>query len=241
MAEITSSAIYVDVQNVKLTAHQAEHLVRFANQFGDLSNRKVYADWQIESKNSAVYFYELGFECLNVPSNKKNNVDNRLIADCELEVANIVFLVTGDGDFANLVKFLKSKGKKVIVFYQPGKVNPSLMESVDAAYPVDKLPELVGNIAQISYKEAIQCLIEAIILAVKQGKPPTYSNINNLMRINQQFSNYQGVSSIRKPDGTTFSKFSKFVEAVKAEGKIQVRSVGKVQELFLIEKDLQVS
>ncbi len=61
------------------------------------------------------------------------------------------------------------------------------------------------------------------------------------MRQNQQFPNYQGVSSIRKPDGTTFSKFGKFVEAVKAEGKIQVRSVGKVQELFLIEKDLQVS
>jgi hypothetical protein len=59
------------------------------------------------------------------------------------------------------------------------------------------------------------------------------------MRQNQQFSNYQGVSSICKPDGTTLSKFSKFVEAVKAEGKVQVRTVGKLKELFLVEKDIQ--
>ncbi len=49
------------------------------------------------------------------------------------------------------------------------------------------------------------------------------------MRLNQQFPNYQGVSSIRKPDGTTFSKFSKFVEAVEAEGKVQVETVGKLK------------
>ena len=61
------------------------------------------------------------------------------------------------------------------------------------------------------------------------------------MRQNQQFPNYKGASSICKPDGTTFSKFSKFVETAKAEGKIQVRSVGKVQELFLIEKDIKAA
>jgi hypothetical protein len=241
MPEITSLAIYVDFQNVKLTAPQAEFLVSFANQFGDLANQKVYADWKIESKDSAEYFYALGFECLNVPSNKKNNVDNKLIADCELEIANIVFLVTGDGDFTNLVNSLKSKGKKVIVFYQPGKVNQKLMQSVDAAYSVDKLTELVGTIHQISYKDAIKCLIEAIKVALKQGKPTSYSLIDQLMRQNKQFPNYQGISSIRKPDGTTFSQFSKFVEAAKTEGKVQVRSVGRKTNLFLIEKDIKAA
>ena len=241
MAEKTFLAIYVDFQNVKLTAYQAGSLMHFANQFGYLSNQKVYADWQIESKNAAVYFHELGFECLNVPSNKKNNVDNKLIADCERELANIIFLVTGDGDFTNLVKSLKFNDKKVIVFYQSSIVNQKLRQSADAAYSVDKLPELVGNIAPINYKDAIQCLIEAINVAITQGKPTRYPLIDQLMRQNKQFPNYQGVSSIHKHDGTTFTKFSKFVEAVKAEGKIQVRSVGKIQELYLIEKDIKAA
>ncbi|MGB5960602.1 MAG: NYN domain-containing protein [Coleofasciculaceae cyanobacterium] len=237
----TLSAIYVDFQNVKLTAHQAEHLVSFANQFGDLSNQKVYADWKIESKDSAEYFYALDFECLNVPSNKKNNVDNKLIADCELEISHIVFLVTGDGDFTNLVSSLKSKGKKVIVFCQLGKVNQKLRQSADAVYSVNKLPELVGNIGQINYNEAIQCLIQAIKLALKQSKPATYQIIDQLMRQNKQFPNYQGVSSIRKPDGKPFRQFSKFVEAVKADGKVQVRSIGKVKEVSLVEKSILVA
>jgi len=249
MQEETSSAIYVDFQNTKLTAHQAKFLVCFANQIaqiGRVGNKKVYADWKIESKDSAVYFHNLDFECLNVPSNKKNNVDNKLIADCEREVADIIILVTGDGDFTNLVKSLKSKAKKVIVFYPPCIVNQNLIQSADAAYSVEKLPDLVGNKAQIlellpkiSYKDAIQCLIEAIDVAVKQGKPTRDPLIDKLMRDNQQFPNYQGVSSIRKPDGTTLSKFSKFVEAVKAEGKVQVRTVGKLKELFLVKKDIQ--
>jgi uncharacterized LabA/DUF88 family protein len=145
MSEKTLLAIYIDFQNVKLTASQAESLISFANQFGYLSNQKVYADWQIESKSSPVYFHELGFECLNIPSNKKNNVDNKLIADCEREQAPIIFLVTGDGDFTKLVNSLKSKGKKITIFYQPGNVNLSLIQSANAAYTVKKLPELVGN------------------------------------------------------------------------------------------------
>lgn len=145
MPEKTFLAIYADFQNVKLTASQAESLMSFANQFGDLSTQKVYADWQIESKSSPVYFHELGFECLNIPSNKKNNVDNKLIADCERERANIIFLVTGDGDFTKLVKSLKLKGKKVIVFYQPSIASQKLIQSANAAYPVEKLPHLVGS------------------------------------------------------------------------------------------------
>lgn len=241
MQKETSSAIYVDFQNTKLNAHQSKFLVRFANQIGIVVNQKVYADWKIESKDSAVYFHNLGFECLNVPSNKKNNVDNKLIADCEREVAALIILVTGDGDFTNLVKSLKSKAKKVIVFYPPCIVNQNLIQSADAAYSVEKLPDLVGNKAQITYKDATKCLIEAIKMGVQLGKPTRYPLIDKLMRQNQQFPNYQGVSSICKPDGTTFRKFSKFVEAVKVEGKVQVRTEGKLKELFLIDKDIQVA
>jgi hypothetical protein len=149
MTEKTSSAIYVDHQNVRLTLNEAELLVCLIKQLGCLGIKKVYADWKIESKNPAVYFHDLGFECLNVPSNKKNNVDKKLISDCEVEVAEIIILVTSDGDFTNLVYSLKSKGKKVIVFYQPSIVSQELIQSADVAYPVEKLSELVKNQTQI--------------------------------------------------------------------------------------------
>ena len=54
------------------------------------------------------------------------------------------------------------------------------------------------------------------------------------MRSNKRFSNYCGVLCIRKSDGTTFGKFTKFIDAVAAEGKVQVQTVGQFKELFLI-------
>ena len=61
------------------------------------------------------------------------------------------------------------------------------------------------------------------------------------MRSNKRFSNYCGVLCIRKSDGTTFGKFTKFIDAVAAEGKVQVQTVGQFKELFLIKKNRQVA
>ncbi len=77
-----------------------------------------------------------------------------------------------------------------------------------------------NNQAGITYNEAIQCLIEAIQTASSQGKPTKLSYIDSLMRNNQRFPHYQGVASIRKPDGSKFSKLTKFLEAVEKEQKI---------------------
>jgi hypothetical protein len=47
----------------------------------------------------------------------------------------------------------------------------------------------------------------------------------------KHFPNYRGATSILKQDGKNFSRFGKFVDAVVADGKIQMQN----QELFLIE------
>lgn len=239
-------SLYWDFENINKIDKSAKLLLDFAQCRGYLVNSKVYAKasiWQQHKGKHKEFLGNMGFTCLEVSSCAKNAVDFELVIDCIAEAhnnisTNLFILVTSDGDYETLVRKLQNMGKKVIVFHHPDQVSQSLVQIANESYSVDKLPELVNNKAQIldvstqiTYQLAIQYLIEAIKVALKQGKRTTYQIIDQLMRQSQQFPNYQGVSSIRKPDGTTFSKFSKFVEAVKTEGKVQVRSVGKVQEL----------
>ncbi len=90
------------------------------------------------------------------------------------------------------------------------------------------------NQGYITYDEAIQCLIEAIQTASSQGKPTKLSYIDSLMRNNQRFPHYQGVASIRKPDGSTFAKLTKFLEAVEKDQKIHIkRNKNQIDEVIL--------
>jgi uncharacterized LabA/DUF88 family protein len=249
-------SIYWDYENISQIENLAKFLINFAHCRGYLVKQNVYAKasiWQQSKGKAKGALKNLGFTCVDVCPKTKNGVDFKLVIDCIEEAfnnisTNLFILVTADSDYKTLVSELQKRGKKVIIFYQSNKVSQELVQMADESYPVEKLPELVENKVQmidvprqIAYNDATKCLIEAINAAVKLGKPTRYPLIDKLMRQNQQFSNYQGVSSIRKPDGTTFSKFSKFVEAVKAEGKVQVRTVGKLKELFLVEKDIQVA
>ncbi|MEO8893538.1 MAG: NYN domain-containing protein [Coleofasciculaceae cyanobacterium] len=250
------ASLYWDYENISNIDNRAKLLIDFAQLQGYLVNLNVYAKasiWQQNQGKNKVILNSLDFSCIDVCSSAKNAVDFQLVIDCVAEAhnnisTNIFILVTSDGDYETLVRELQSKGKKVIVIYHPDKVSKSLIQIANESYSAEELLKLFGNktqildiLPQINYDEAIQNLIEAISIAVKQNKPTTYAIIDRLMRQNQQFPNYQGVSSIRKLDGTTFSKFSKFVEAVKADGKVQVRSIGKVKEVFLIEKSILVA
>jgi hypothetical protein len=241
-----------DLQNVYSMQEQANLLLAFANSKGRLIGKKVYYNSLCKNQASAKdTLSRLGFNCFDVPCPLKNSADNQLIADGIKNVSNnpspdIFILVSGDGDFADLVNILKALSKKVIIFAQTGNVKQRLRELADEFHFVDELPKLVVDNAQphiacipsqIAYKDAIECLIEAIKTALSKGKRTEYGPIGKLMRGSQRFPNYQGVSSIRKHDGTTFSKFSKFVDAAVADGKVRVQTTGKYQELFLITED----
>lgn len=249
-------SIYWDYENINKIDNIAKLLISYAEQQGSLVNCNVYAKasmWQQKKGKNKLILTNLGFACIDVCSSAKNAVDFKLVFDCGAEAhnnisTNIFILVTSDGDYETLVSELQSKGKKVIILYQPKIASKSLIQIANESYSIEKLTELVNNKSQnldvstqITYQVAIQYLIEAIKLALKQGKRTTYQIIDQLMRQNKQFPNYQGVSSIRKPDGTTFNQFGKFVDAVLAEGKVQVRSIGKEKELFLIEKHIQAA
>jgi len=111
---------------------------------------------------------------------------------------------------------------------------------------LNKLPEINPQVYSlqepdlsaeyITYDQAIDSLIKAIKSASFQGQPTTFSVLNILMRNNPDYYPiYKGVASIRKPDGSKFSKFTNFMEAAVSDGKVRVQKNGNIQEVFLID------
>ncbi|XWK87776.1 MAG: NYN domain-containing protein [Phormidium sp.] len=233
-------SIYVDSQNVYLSEDLGILLLAFAKSIGRLIDAKVYYNSLCLNQASAMdKLKNFGFKYIDVPCPLKNSADNQLIADCIKDAKDIVILVSGDGDFADLVITLQKLDKKVIVFANQGNVKQRMIELADEFHFLNKLPELVGeksqtkttiSVSDIGYNEAINYLLEAIKTALSKGKRARCSLIDSLMR--QLFPEYQGVKFIRTPDGKKFSKFIKFVEAVAKDGKVRMEN----QELFLIEQ-----
>ncbi|HEY9872209.1 MAG TPA: NYN domain-containing protein [Candidatus Obscuribacterales bacterium] len=244
-----SVSLYCDNQNVFLNQEEANLLLDFTKSKGRLRCQNVYYNSECNNHSdiNKQRLENIGYECKNVPCPLKNSADNQLIADCLDDndhncLGSTVIIVSGDGDFAKLVKALKGWGKKVIILARRGNVKQRLTELADEFHFIDELPQLVGNktepstdgaLSSITYEDAIACLREAIKTALSQNKDTTFSSIGKLMRNNKRFPGYQGVSSIRKADGNNFSRFSKFINAAVAEGKVKIIN----QELFLIEED----
>ncbi|NEP41387.1 MAG: NYN domain-containing protein [Okeania sp. SIO2G4] len=86
---------------------------------------------------------------MDVPTTEKQSVDQKLIADCERELnsipsTDILILITGDGDYKNLVRQWQAKGKKVIIFANSNNASQKLLSVADEYYFVDKkLSELL--------------------------------------------------------------------------------------------------
>ncbi|MBD1879405.1 NYN domain-containing protein [Coleofasciculus sp. FACHB-T130] len=238
-------SIYWDSQNVYLTEEEAKSLVAFAKLKGRLISQKIYYNSGCKSQvPTKVALKSIGFIFVDVPCPLKNSADNQLIAHCIKDMnsknaPDVAIIVSGDGDFEDLVLNLKKLSKKAIVIAQRGNVKQSLKIAADEFKFVDELPNLVSNKAglqkddklpYITYDDAVNCFIEAIKTAIQEGKSTTYSIIANLMCQSQRFPNYKGVSTIHKPDGTKFSSFKKFVAAVVKQGKIKLQN----EEILLV-------
>lgn len=233
-------SIYVDSQNVYLSEDLGILLLAFAKSIGRLIDAKVYYNSLCLNQASAMEkLKNFGFKYIDVPCPLKNSADNQLIADCIKDAKDIVILVSGDGDFANLVINQQYLGKKVIVFANRGNVKQRMKELADEFHFIDELPELVCEKTQpqtaisasdIGYNEAINYLLEATRNVIDQGKPAKFSLIGSLMV--KHLPQEQKFKSIRTADGKKFSKFKDFVEAVAKDGKVRMEN----QELFLIEQ-----
>lgn len=243
-----SVLLFGDFQNVHLSEVSGSLLLEFAKSKGHLIDAKVYYNSLCSNQASAMdNLKSLGFKCFNVPCSLKNSADNQLIADCIKDSNNlspdIVILVSGDGDFADLVITLQKLGIKVIIFALRGNVKQKMIELADEFHFIDKLADLVGEKSQtqpytasfhISYNEAINYLVEAVKTAIRKGKRAVFSLIGKLMRelMREVCPQCQGFKSILTSEGKKFKNLSEFVEAVAKDGKVRIQN----QELFLIEE-----
>jgi NYN domain len=230
-------SIYWDYQNIP-QVEQATNLLLFATIRAALINRNVYNNWEQSSKNKE-HLQSLNFNCVDVSIPIKNAVDFQLSIDCGCDNSHIIILVLGDCYGEILIRSLKQKDKKVIVFARKGSVAPALEKLADEFYFTDELAGLLENKiqprtgkgqCQIAYNEAIEYLIEAIKTALSKGKKATLGFINQQMA--KLFPEYEAVSSICPPNGRKkFSKFIDFAKAVEEDGLVQIKD----DNLFLIE------
>ncbi len=105
--------------------------------------KAYYYIGQIITKNSGIYnkIKEAGFIIINkehinsMLSNKKGNVDSDIIFDimkkiCEKEDFGKVLLVSGDGDYIKLVKYLIEKNKFEKILFPNRKFYSSLYKQI---------------------------------------------------------------------------------------------------------------
>lgn len=230
-------AIYWDVQNVRISPEQIPQLSRWFNQNGKLLINNAYAYWRNENKLFEQSIFKAGINAINVPSREKNAVDNLIIKHCKEDILSnreirLVILITGDKDYLPLVKDLQELGIKVMLLFHVATQSKKLMAGVDQVYDIDKLLNSINvdkaiteakqnSSMMISYEEAKQCLIKSIQRIQTEGKKATFSLIGKLIKEHLQLYGYQKTSSIAKPTGGKFSKFSQFVESVIQEGIIK--------------------
>ncbi|MCU0547122.1 MAG: NYN domain-containing protein [Oscillatoriaceae cyanobacterium Prado104] len=240
-------SIYIDLQNALSIPELAKMLLEFSRFQGRLIGKKVYYNSLCSNQDSPKNLLKsFGFDCRDVPCPLKNSADNQLIADCLEDIhsncsPDIVILISGDGDFIKLVRNLQKLNKKVIVFACSGNVKQKLKEVVGNDFHfIEDLHGLIASATQnqtkhtqcqLTYNEAIEYMIAAIETASNKGKRTLFSCIDSLMR--NLSPKYQGVSSVCKYRGKTFSRFSDLVESAVKDGKIRLQD----EQLFVIEAD----
>ncbi|MGB3509893.1 MAG: NYN domain-containing protein [Microcoleaceae cyanobacterium] len=144
-------SFYWDYQNVRVNSfnpYLARYCQTFTNLHGDLFSQRVYANWRQEKLAGEQRLHQLNYDCIDVATIEKQSVDTKLIGDCQKELystlsADILILITGDGDYIDIVRQWKAKSKKVIIFANSNNAKEKLLDQADEYYFVDKkLPEL---------------------------------------------------------------------------------------------------
>jgi uncharacterized protein (TIGR00288 family) len=248
-------AVFWDYENVKIAAQGiqaplAESLVEYSQSQGHPRLKIVYANWRRERESLVQALYSLGFEPIHVSTGKENSVDVKLTVDClntayQYPQVQQFIIVTGDRDFVPLVNALKTLEKRVTLIGRAEVASSQLLlsadefidlEKLDASEPEEPSPSEPQPSIQISYEDAVACLLAAINLARVQGKSTRFGAIDRLMRADVHYT-YQGVASIHKSDAPPFANFSAFVDTVATADKVQIKTLEGFKELFLPDED----
>ncbi|MFC1577627.1 NYN domain-containing protein [Thermodesulfobacteriota bacterium] len=150
-------AVFIDYENIEVSYRQIigkeaevdwSTVLGSAVELGRVVIRRAYADWSTNS-SSQRELLGLGIELINVSSKKrgKNVADIKIVIDA-LEMLtgphfnfSHVLLVSGDGDFTDLVHYLRARGKIVVGMGVSGTSAEYLINACDKFIFYDLLNE----------------------------------------------------------------------------------------------------
>lgn len=153
MGQDTQVAVFIDYDNIEISVTEAfgknadvdwNRIFNYASQVGRVVVRRAYADWA-EAASRQRQLLSLGVELVHVNSKRgKNAADIRIVLDVmELfyngrDSFTHVLLVSGDGDFTELVHRLRAQGKTVIGMGVSGTTADYLVNACDKFVFYDK-------------------------------------------------------------------------------------------------------
>lgn len=153
MGQETQVAVFIDYDNIEISVEEAfgkgtdvdwNRIFNYASQIGRVILRRAYADWA-EAANKQRNLLGMGVELIHVNSKRgKNAADIRIVLDAmELfyngrDTFTHVLLVSGDGDFTELVHRLRANGKTVIGLGISGTTADFLVSACDKFVYYDK-------------------------------------------------------------------------------------------------------
>ncbi|HET8708367.1 MAG TPA: NYN domain-containing protein, partial [Pseudomonadales bacterium] len=151
-------AVFIDYDNIEISVNDVmgrdaqvewSRVLQVATQMGRVVLRRAYADWALSADRQRELLAQ-GVELIHVNSRRgKNAADIRIVIDAlellfgEQSGFTHVLLVSGDGDFTELVHRLRAYGKVVFGLGVSGTSAEYLVNACDKFLYYDKLPGVV--------------------------------------------------------------------------------------------------
>jgi uncharacterized LabA/DUF88 family protein len=164
-------AIFIDYDNIEISVAETlgkdvdvewKKILEMASQTGRTVIRRAYADWAAQS-SAQRDLLSLGIDLVHVSSKRgKNAADIRIVIDALEMLQNPksqvthVLLVSGDGDFTELVHRLRAVGKIVIGVGVSGTSAEYLVNACDEFIFYDKLTVVAAQSHQPVRKGAVE-------------------------------------------------------------------------------------
>ncbi len=159
----TAVAVFIDYDNIQMSVEsllknepdvQWEKVLETASQYGRVILRRAYADWA-QNTSAQRELMALGVDLVHVSSKRgKNAADIRIVIDAMEQIFtnnehfSHVLLVSGDGDFTELVHRLRTAGKTVIGMGVSGSSAEYLVNACDEFLFYDRLlPQTTETLA----------------------------------------------------------------------------------------------
>jgi len=119
-------------------------IFNYASRMGRVAVRRAYADWAVES-NKQDELLNQGVELIHINNKRgKNAVSIRIVIDAlelfyfEMSSFTHLLLVSGDGDFTELVQRMRLHGKIIVGMGLSNASNPYLVNACDSFIYYDK-------------------------------------------------------------------------------------------------------